>query len=270
MASYHRLYAAPRFESPAKVFAKLKSKVQREELCSVRERHGAELRTPRKTSESTWTDEAQALTLSPISSPQKTFGYADISSTQRQRKGAFLESTAVSQLSFLVNRKQIHTDPPQFRDMGEFNASSRTPVKIQPVNNDSVGGEFEEASPAFRFSPMKKKLRKRKCEPLEVNMVSSSTKEFSNEATSQAREMETSSAFREDDTHIEACMEDLGPVRGFTAEPSEMNPPPRSIAMKRERLFLSSVFLCVIIYRKKLSDHCCFEQIVVLSWKDFL
>ncbi|TMS21304.1 Mis18-binding protein 1 [Larimichthys crocea] len=193
---------------------------------------------PGRHSESTWTDEAQALTLSPISSPQKTFGYADISSTQRQRKGAFLESTAVSQLSFLVNRKQIHTDPPQFRDMGGFNASSRTPVKIQPVNNDSVGGEFEEASPAFRFSPMKKKLRKRKCEPLEVNMVSSSTKEFSNEATSQAREMETSSAFREDDTHIEACMEDLGPVRGFSAEPSEMNPPPRSIAMKYCRLIM--------------------------------
>ncbi|TKS86593.1 Mis18-binding protein 1 [Collichthys lucidus] len=308
MASYQHLlqHPAPRLESPAKVFAKLKSKVQKEELWSVRERHRAELRTPRKTSESTWTDEpkenhrtprktsestwtdepkenhrtprktsgstwtdepkenhrtprktfgstwtdepkdnrrfgshrdeAQALTLSPISSPQKTFGYADTSSTQRQRKGAFMESTAMSQPSFLVNRKQIHTDPPQFRDMGGFNASSTTPVKIQPVNNDSVGEEFEEASPAFKFSPMKRRLRKRQWEPLEVNTVSSSTKEFSSEATSQAREMETSSAFREDDTHIEACMEDLGPVRGFTAEPSEMNPPPRSIA-KKSKMF---------------------------------
>lgn len=286
MASHHHLlqHTTSRFESPAKVFAMLKSKVQREEMCAqeprrnVRERHGAEFRTPRKRSESTWTtgepkenhrfgsygDEAHALTLSPISSPQKTFGYsyADISSKPAELmphvagvghgctpgKGAFLESTAVSQALFLVNRKQMNTDPPQFRDMGGFNASSRTPVKIQPVNNDCAGREFEEecsplTSPTFMFSPMRNRLRKRKWEPLEVNMVSSSTKEFGSEAKSQARERKTSSAFREDDTHIDTCMEDLGPVRGLTAALSEMKqlPPPRSIAKQHCCLILEKI-----------------------------
>ncbi|XP_070777082.1 mis18-binding protein 1 [Enoplosus armatus] len=287
MASFHHFlqHTKPRFESPAKVFAKLKSKVQREEmcaqegtftvngpLCSVRDKHGSGFKSPRKRAESTWmTDEvkenqrvgsyrneAQALTLSPISSPQKTFGYSysDISSrfveemppltdTGRgcsPRKRAFLESTAVSRPFSLVNRTQILTEPPRIGDLDGFKVTSRTPVKIQPVEEDCLRGVFEEEcaplnklmSPAYVFSPMKKRLRKRKWE-LHENKVSSSTKEVSNEVR------KTSSAFSEDDTHNNTRMEDVGGLRGFPADRSEMNqftheptfPPSRSTLTKR-------------------------------------
>ncbi|XP_038585353.1 mis18-binding protein 1 isoform X4 [Micropterus salmoides] len=285
MASYHHVlqHTRPRFESPAKVFAKLKSKVQREgmcakdgtltgkaPLCNVREKHGAGFRSPRKRAESTWmTDdlkenqrfgsyrnEAQALTLSPISSPQKTgCSYSDLSSrlveemppvtdighgcTQRQR--AFLESTVDSR----PFRKQILTEPPQIRDLNGFKVTSRTPVKIQPVENDYVRSVFEEecapleelTSPTYIFSPMRKRLRKRKWELHELNKVSSSTKEISNEIISQPRERKTSSASSKDDTQKNTPM-DLG---GSSADRSEMNqftqeamfPPPRPTATKR-------------------------------------
>ncbi|XP_049453014.1 mis18-binding protein 1 isoform X1 [Epinephelus fuscoguttatus] len=288
MASYHHLleHTKPRFESPAKIFAKLKSKVQREgmcardgtftvkdPLCNVTEKHGAVFRSPRKRAESTrmseelkenqtsgfYRDEAQALTFSPISTPRKTFGYSDVSRrveevppvtevghgcTPRQR--AFLEAVAVSHPSSLVNRQQSHTDPPQVRDMGGFKVTSRTPVKTQPVEEDCDSSVFEEEcapldklmSPACMFPPMRKRLRKRKWEPQEFNKVSSSTKEASDDSMSQPQERKTSSAFSEDD---KIYMEDLGNVRGFPAEPSEMNqfthetvlPSPRILRKKR-------------------------------------
>ncbi|XP_044021916.1 mis18-binding protein 1 isoform X2 [Siniperca chuatsi] len=272
MASYHHLlqHTKPRFESPAKVFAKLKSKVQREgmcateggftgkgPLCNVREKNGAGLKSPWKIAESTWMidepkenqrfgsyrNEAQALTLSPISSPQKTFGYSysdissklvdemppvtDIGHGYVPRKKAFLESTAESRPLSLVNRKQILTEPAQIRDLDGFKVTSRTPVKIQPVEKDCVRSVFEEecvpleelTSPAYMFSPMRKRLRKRKWEPQEFNKVSSSTKEVGNEVISQPLERKTSSAFSEDDTHNNTCMH----LRGFSADRSERN-----------------------------------------------
>lgn len=276
MASYQHLlqHTKPRFESPAKVFAKLKSRVQREgmcardegafkgkgPLCSVREQHGAESKSPRKRAESTWmTDElkenhrfgsyrneAQALTLSPISSPQKTFGcsYADISSKPVEemppvctpRKGAFLESTAVSYPLSLVNRQ--HTEPPQIRDLDVFKVTGRTPAKVQPVEKDCAPLD-KLTSPAYMFSPMRKRLRKRKWEPLEFNKVSSSTKEVSCEALRQPQERKTSTS--EDDTHNNTSTEDLGHVRGFSAGQVTRDtvfPLPRSTAKKGEMLLL--------------------------------
>ncbi|XP_035530475.1 mis18-binding protein 1 [Morone saxatilis] len=285
MASYHRLlqHTTPRFESPAKVFAKLKSKVQREgmcategaagaaadPLCNVREKHV--VKSPRRRTESTWMteehkenqrvgsyrNEAQALTLSPISSPQKTFGYSysDMSSRPAEemppvtgrgrgctpRKGAFLESTAVS-YPLSQTRKQIHTGPPHIRDLDGFKVTSKTPVKIQPAENDSVRHVFEEEcaplmSSASVFSPMRKRLRKRKWEPWGFNDVSSSTRELSD----QTRERKTCSAFREDDAHNNTYMGDVDHGRGFSADWSDTNqfsheptfPPPKSIGKKR-------------------------------------
>ncbi|XP_073338867.1 mis18-binding protein 1 isoform X3 [Pagrus major] len=281
MASYRHLsqHTKPRFESPAKVFAKLKSRVQREAmcanegvftgkdpLCNVRDKHGAEFKSPRKRAESTWiTDELKenhrfgsyrnevhAMTISPISSPQKTFSYSlsnighkpaeEISLTERghgctPRQRAFLESTAVSQPHFLV-RQQIHTEPPQIRDLGGFSVTSRTPVKMQPVENSCV---FEEEcaplmSPVHMFSPMR--LRKRKWEPLGCN---NSTREVSSEVISQPRGRKPSRVYSEDDTYNNTCMEDLGHVRRLSVDQPEMNQvtcepvfkPPRSIAKKR-------------------------------------
>ncbi|XP_031134714.1 mis18-binding protein 1 isoform X2 [Sander lucioperca] len=276
MASYHHVLQQTnrRFESPAKVFAKLKSKVERgicakegtftsdDPLCNfnvsnVTEKHGAVFKSPKKGTESTWMAEqhkenqrygsyrnqAQALTLSPISSPQKNVGYlySDISSDHVEemppgtitghgctpRKRAFLESTAVSYPSSRDNRKQIHKKPPQIRDSGGFKVTSRTPVKIQPVEPDHAGSELEDGcapldklfSPAYMLSPTRKRL-KRKWEPQEFNKVSSSTKEVSNESISQPQQRKTFSAASEDK---HTCIENLANIRGFSADPLEMN-----------------------------------------------
>lgn len=292
MASYQHLlqHTPPHFESPAKVFAKLKSKVQREgtcandgiytrkdPMCNVKEKHGAEFKSPRKRSESTWMtgelkenqrfgsgNEAQALTISPISSPQKTFGYlySDRSRKPAQamppvterghgctpRKGAFLESKAVSQPLFLVNSKQIYKESPQVRVLDGFNVNSRTPVKIQSVENDCMLDK--ERAPLMSSASMFTPMRKRKWEQWEFSNFNSSTKGVSGEVISQPQEKKTSCAFSEGETHNNTCMEDLVHARGFPAGPSEMNhfthepmfTPRRSTAMKRK---IYCCFVCV-------------------------
>ncbi|XP_034418916.1 mis18-binding protein 1 [Cyclopterus lumpus] len=261
MASYHTLLhrTTPPFESPAKVFAKLKLKVQRkgicadspltgnDSLCNVRDKHGAAVLSPRKRAENTWMteeltgnqrsatyhNEAQAWTLSPISSPQKIFGYSDIISKHVEemppvierghgrtpRKRAFLESTAVAHPSSQVNRKQIRTESPQIRDSSGFKVISRTPVKVQPVEEDFESSVFMEGcaplmSSAFMFSPMRTRL-KRQCEQQEFNKVTSSTKEVCN-----GSRRKPSRAFSGDTS---TCVEGLGHVRGLSADPSEVN-----------------------------------------------
>lgn len=300
MASYHNLLqnTKQQFESPAKVFAKLKSKVQREAMCAkegvfldkdpqcnvnIRDKHGADFNSPRKKADDIWKtdglkdnhifgsyrDEVQAVTLSPISSPQKTFryrylfsdngskhekmlpvtetGHAFISSHGHSlTKRTFLESTALSPPTSVVNRQQILTEPTQIRDLDGFKVNT-TPVKIRPVN--CVGGVFEEEcaphdkliSPAKVYSPMKKRLRKRKWDQ-DLNKVSSSTNGINAEVVSQSQERKTSPVLSDDDSHNNTGMEDLGGVRGFPAGRSEMNqfshehmfPPPRCTAEKRE------------------------------------
>lgn len=327
MASYHNLlqHSKPRFESPAKVFAKLKSKVQREGISArdgtftVKDPLG--FKSPRRRAKSTdwmndelkenqrsgsYRNEAEALTLSPISSPQKTFNnpypdnsrhvedmapLAELGHGCSPRKRAFLESTAVSHPSFLVNRRRIHSEPPNIRGL----VTSRTPVKTQPVESDCVNSVFEEApldklvSPAaYMLSPARKRLKKRTWEQQEFNKVSSSTKEVSSETISQPQERKSSCTFSEEDNNT--CMEDLGHVRGFSADPSERNqfthepmfPSPRTIGVNREILFLLysewNSYPCVIIIMYTISLRgitwlmplCCFEQVVVLLWKSFL
>ncbi|XP_068582478.1 mis18-binding protein 1 [Cebidichthys violaceus] len=265
MASYRHLlqHTTPR-ESPAKVFAKLKSKVLREGICvkeetftgndppcNGRDKHGGVFKSPRKRAESTWVtdelgknhqrsgsyrNEVQALTLSPISSPEKIFVYpdsigkhvkerpsmTDVGHGCTPRKRAFLESTALSRPSSLVNRKQIHAESPRIRHPGGF---SRTPVKVQPVDSDFESSVFVEGcapldprmSPAFIFSPTRKRL-KRRCE--EFNTVPSGAKEVSNESRSQPQERKTSRAFSGDNN---TCPEGLGKVRRLSAGPSEEN-----------------------------------------------
>lgn len=260
MASFLNLsqHVNTRYESPAKVFAKLKSKVQREAkegictgrdpLFNVREKHGADFNSPRRRTESTWMpdelkenqrfgsyrNEAEALTLSPITSPQKSIGYSyfkpvvelppvtDMGHALQSRnqhsptKRAFLESTDV--FHPLVNG---------------FTGTSRTPVKKLPVEKGCGNWMSEEEcaplekvmSPGKMFSPMRKSLRKRKWGQQEMNKVSSSTKEVCNEVISQRRARKSSTALSEDGTHNNICAEDLGTVRGCSllAEQSEMN-----------------------------------------------
>ncbi|XP_047183205.1 mis18-binding protein 1 isoform X2 [Scophthalmus maximus] len=279
MASYHHLlqHKNPRHDSPAKVFAKLKSKVQREAVCAKkppcngREKHGADSDSSRRSTEESFrtTDgladnqrfgfdrsEVQTLTLSPISTPQRTNGYLFSNGGETEHafmsrnghtptKRAFMESTAVSHPFSL-----LHREPPHIRHPAGFPMCSRTPVKIQTIDYDCVGGVFEEesdappVSPSTMFSPVEKRLRKRKLEQHhEFNRVSSSRKEVHAGVKSHPQERRTSTALTlsEDSSHDQTCLEDVGDVGGCPADPSEVDqgtreplfPPPRSTAEKR-------------------------------------
>lgn len=279
MASYFHLLqqTKPQFESPAKVFAKLKSKVQKEAMCAkddngppnnAREEHRVNLKSPRKQQQRIWVteefdenqrfgNEAQPLILSPIKSPQKTslYSYSDfirkpleetlpvvemgLGCTRSERR--FLESTAVSHPLFLTNH--IHKEPPQVRDSDRFIVSSRTPLKVQPVKSDckSIASDEEcvplhkPLSTASAFSPMVKRLRKRKWEQQEFNKVNS-TEEVRNELTCQPRQRKAP-ALSEENTHstwmnIRGCSTDQ-PER----IPEDMFTPRKSGAERRETFF---------------------------------
>lgn len=205
MAAYQRIFqhTTSSVESPAKIFAKLKSKVDREASCGkdgvytckdllgkVKEKHGAEFKSPRKRTDRNWiTDElnendyeARALTISPMSSPQTKFGYShpDWSSKPAEdalcvgergrgctpRKGGFLESTVKSQPFYIASRTQSLTEAPQLRD--GFDVFHRTQQqKIQEAENEWMLEEVRAplTPSSSGFSPTRSKLRKRKLEP---------------------------------------------------------------------------------------------------------
>lgn len=280
MASYQHLwqYSNPQFQSPAKVFARLKSKVQREGVyanngiatrkdppVNVKGNHGAEFMSPRKTRKSARMeddltdshgfgsrDEAKALTISPIRSPQKNFGCCNLRSRLAEdeplvpggrrecnpRQGAFLESTSLHQAQFLVNKMQIHEESTRTGDVAGFNASNKTPVK-------SVGHycmfKKEQISPSSVFSPIKNRLRKRKFDPWDY--VSSSTK-IHNVTRSQSQENKCA------DSRGEGCvvMENLVHRPGFSAgiRPDTSHFPqgpiisPMTMAVRREIYLFSA------------------------------
>ncbi|XP_062254056.1 mis18-binding protein 1 isoform X1 [Platichthys flesus] len=254
MASFHHLlqHEKPRFESPAKVFAKLKSKVQREAMYAtdpprnVREKHGGEFsreetfRLAEELKENHtpvfYRSEVQALTLSPISTPQKNFGssfsndgiphvaetgHAFMFRNQHTpTKRGFLESTAVSHPLTLG-----HRDPDQISD--GFTVSSRTRGKTQPLVDHCGRRVYEEdprcslVSPAKMVPPQRKRLRKRKWEQQEFNKVNS--------------RKEVGAAVR---SQTDTRREDEGDFRGFPAEVNQgtrapLFPTPRSTAVKR-------------------------------------
>lgn len=289
MASYQHLlqHSNPRLESPAKVFAKLKYKVQREEvcaregisscseaLCNVKINHGGEFRSPMKPTESARIigdfrertgfgsrDEAKALTISPVSSPQKSLGFWNSYSTLTvdeplvsgrghgctPRKEAFLESTAVGQPQFLVSRKRNHVETAWFRDVDRFDASNKTHMRA--VENDHVLRQDQtfEKSTSSVVSPMRNRLRKRKMEPWDFSNVSSSTK-IHNDTRNQPQENKTCV-----DGSRESCvvMENLVHRPGFSAVRPGISrfpwapviPPSRSMGIKREiYLFPSQIY----------------------------
>lgn len=221
---------SPHLQSPAKVFARLKSKVRQEGVradngvaprnhspCSVHGNYGGQLRSPRKTTNGArmegdlpdsrgfgYRDEAKALTISPVPSPKKNFGCWNLRSSLAQDKplvpgrgreykpsqGAFLQSAALPQAQFLDNRKQIHEESPRIRDA---------------------------ASGAF--SPIKSRLRKRKCEPGDFNNISSSTKSHNDSQSPQNEDIPSA------DRRGEGCvvMEDLVHGPGFSAVRPDMS-----------------------------------------------
>lgn len=189
MASYT---LHPGFDSPAKVFAKLKSKVHKEAMLAqegafsrgnVREQRGARFNSPRKKSANPWTidelqdnqrfdsycSEVQALTLSPISSPQKACGYCK---PMEETSPMFLESTAVSQSLPLAIRDQSSKGTPQITGLNGFIVSSNTAVKRQPTGNCARNTSGKEDVP-FRLST--ELSPKRTCKDPVSNKISRTT-----------------------------------------------------------------------------------------------
>lgn len=243
MTSYHNMsvvqHQNTRFESPAKVFAKLKSKVQREAilandpLCNVRKKHGADFNSPRKRTESTgmpdelkenhkfgsYINEAEALTLSPISSPQKNLGYLCSDLSSKPDKGNGLQSRTQQ----TPTKRALLEGTDVFHPLvSGFTGTSRTPVKKQRIENSCADWMPEEdcahvekpMSPRKMFSPISKSVRKRKLIQEEKNKVSSSTKEVCMKVISQPQERKCSAALSEDDTHDNILAGDVGTIRG--------------------------------------------------------
>lgn len=213
--------SSPHLQSPAKVFARLKSKVQREGArnhpsCNSNGNYGGEFMPPRKTTKSArmegdladsrgfgYLDEAKALTISPIPSPQKDLGCWNLRSSlaedkplvpgggreYKPRQGAFLQPAALPQAQFLNNRKQIHEESARNRDVASGVSS-----------------------------PIRNRLRKRKWEPWEFNNVSSSTKIY-NDSRSLPNEIKPRA-----DSRGEGCvvLVDLAHGPGFSAARPDM------------------------------------------------
>lgn len=255
MASFHLLHNLnPQLDSPAKVFAKLKSKVQKEAIYSkgghnvdVTEKRGTDFASPGTKGTDIWTNEtfkeneneAEALSLSPMSSPEKPFEYScsTISSklleettpvieTERgctRRVRAFLQSTAVSHSHSLVNRDVIKNRTSQIGDSGGFMVHSRTPVK--PVENtaDNCAHIYSRLSPAGVFSPSRKGLMKRKWEQREFNEASGITLE-NDENISPPKERKTFTIIEDDIRNKN--MQDSARIRGCPGDQSEIHHEP--------------------------------------------
>nr|XP_057946948.1 mis18-binding protein 1 isoform X2 [Doryrhamphus excisus] len=177
------------FESPAKVFAKMKSKVQREAMCAkeggfsgkdqrfgVREeKHGEDVCLPLRITEGVWEandlqrndrfDQVKALTLSPIKSPTKGYSAKEIPrmtnaengfrSTNRHR----MESSAV----FHSTRDPVYND------------ITRTPEKNVDKSFERVQGFAPlDASlpPDTYFTPTRNKVKKRKLVEQDMDIIS--------------------------------------------------------------------------------------------------
>lgn len=257
MASYQNLlqHTNSRLESPAKVFAKLKYNVTRQKMCEddgiytskdplsiAKDKHGAEFKSPRKRTGSNRTIdelnenrylgsgiEATALTISPLSSPQKScrYVYSENRGKPAEEMPPFAErghgcipkmatsreSASMSHPLFLMNRKDIYKEPPQTRDADGSNGTNSTPLKHLFVgNNCTLEKDSALMSSVSMFSPM----RTRKGEPWEFDKVSSSTKEV---GSGQPRARKTPCAFNEGETQNNTFIEE----RGFPAGQLEMN-----------------------------------------------
>lgn len=196
MAAFQHIFpqTTSRAESPAKVFAKLKSKVNREAsrekdgvhtrrdlLGKLQAKHGAEFMSPRKRTDELeenrgfgFVCEARALTISPMPSPQRNFGYSregwsrklaeDVVGEGRcgytPMKGGCLESTVGSQPFDIASRSLSPTEAAQVRD--GFGVIHRA-QKVQAAGNQFIQ-ELQSplTDPPSVFSPMRSKLRKRK------------------------------------------------------------------------------------------------------------
>ncbi|KAK7904367.1 hypothetical protein WMY93_016974 [Mugilogobius chulae] len=265
MASYQQIqhqFRAP-FESPAKIFAKLKSKLQRptvedysDDECRADEFHGAQC-TPKKRTDSHNTDrtgvfsplrgqrigEVTAVTLSPISSPQKSLPYktncellydvdTNLPFNPACRRRPFMESTTVCNTKTTAPQTHMDGSHTRTRPADDFALCER-------VDLENAVPHF--ISPKSVFSPMKKRLRKRKSDNRHFNK-SNSTSDVDYVHYTQ-KERKISPVFREDDhirstKNVEPFSQDLTPEHnGCAVEtlPQSLMNPAKMFAYLKER-----------------------------------
>ncbi|PWA16652.1 hypothetical protein CCH79_00004399 [Gambusia affinis] len=210
MASCHLLQRKdPCFQSPAKIFAKLKSKVQKEAegdkelMRKVGEQYGHGVRAAgvnradgpgfnRDPVGFCWSEKmkenrfascqtpAQAVTLSPISSPEETVDYpiSPVSLQQvsplkdrfrgfTRRNRVLMESTSVSQLPSGVFRDQ---SPDGFSRIQPAEVCGRSAFSMEAPS-------LNPKSPCCVFSPIKNRLRKRKLDLNDTQNLSRTTED---------------------------------------------------------------------------------------------
>lgn len=279
MSSYQNLFQdrLPRIESPAKIFAKLKSRVQKEAAQCSRERYGGELISPRRRLDvqpqtlspiSTYVlpdpiqehgrfgfyhGDVQPQTLSPISTPQKSSrfqcGEPDDTFGLNKSRPMFMSCNMASKRSFLESTAVTYSHRDHFRDPGGFISSREANQKVLSEENGRVwavsGHDRTRAdelqSPSKLVSPLKMRLRTRKCEQSNLSQINNSTSDINSEVLRQPRKRIITIASSEDYTQDE---EYLGDVRRFSAQQPQtrqsdrepMIPTPTIIPDKRKTL----------------------------------
>ncbi|XP_051942137.1 mis18-binding protein 1 isoform X2 [Hippocampus zosterae] len=182
MASYQH-FVQSRFQSPAKVFAMLKSRVQSGEqtTCGIGEEYVAQMKPALSRTENTWEPnelhhsfgEVEASTISPLKSPKKSLGDASsdynrqamelphtTNTVHRFRSSVthFMESTAAFPL-------RVDTDLSSTRDPRHIVDKSVTRFEKELFPIDAC------MPPVSIFPPARKNSRKRKLEVHEMNTV---------------------------------------------------------------------------------------------------
>lgn len=185
MASYQHFVQCSdtRFQSPAKVFAMLKSRVQSGEqtTCGVGEEYAVQMNPALRRTENIWEPnelhhrfgEVEASTISPLKSPKKSLGdaYSDYNreamefphttnTVHRFRSPVthLMESTAMFP-------RRVYTDPSSTRDPRQIvdRSVDRFEKELSPIDACMP--------PVSIFSPARKNSRKRKVEEQEMNTV---------------------------------------------------------------------------------------------------
>ncbi|XP_072313541.1 mis18-binding protein 1 [Eucyclogobius newberryi] len=251
MASYHQIQHNSRapFESPAKIFAKLKSKLKQrpsvedfsDEDCRAAEIHGGQFTPNRRTErhskdfsplQALGSGEVTAVTLSPISSPPKRLQCRTdreplFNHARMPRRTPLMESTALCNTS--ASRSHTEAFHPRTGDAGGF-------VVCGPGDVENAGPPHF-ISPNSVFSPMRKRLRKRKSDDQLLNKSDLDCVRY------PAKERKISPAFREDVTstrNVEPFPRDITVTpehNGCAAEtlPQSLMTPAKMFAYLKER-----------------------------------
>ncbi|XP_015234708.1 PREDICTED: mis18-binding protein 1 isoform X1 [Cyprinodon variegatus] len=262
MASYHLSKREdPRYQSPAKIFARLKWEIQKEaEDISEQQRHGADRRCSLKTdgvcratrprykpypsefcrSEELWENnrlacyeaEAQPLVLSPTSSPDQSLEPCSSASLRlplqqevplnypvpgSTRRTGSIESTTFSRPASGVCRDQITAGLSRTQPKENWRVFNNEAVPLNPRSPDSM------------YSPMRKRLRKRRLEPLDSQNARGTSKELSEDLGPPETRRKP---VIWDSAQTITCQQDLDPL--FMANMVSMMSPAKQFAMMKK------------------------------------